>query len=180
MRGRNCRPPLPTGDQVLNVTVGWPSNVTLPADAVITVSLLDVSRDNLPLDERTLAQPGAQPVAFQLAYKAEEIQPPHRARLEARISYGGRLRLISNRQRNFVTTSNAAGTFALTVDPLGGTAPAAAVSGGAGIYVVNAGDTLASIVQHADVTLMDLVLANPGLDPEKIKAGQKLNLPVGK
>ncbi|MEI6861732.1 MAG: YbaY family lipoprotein, partial [Verrucomicrobiota bacterium] len=39
--------PLPTGNQVLNGTVGWPAGISLPADAAVTVLLLDDSNNNV-------------------------------------------------------------------------------------------------------------------------------------
>ena len=170
--------PLATGNQVLNVTVGWSDGVTLPADASVTVLLLDVARDDLPLTSQSVAPPGAAPVALQLDYKAEDIQPPHRTRLEARVSVGGKLRFDSNRQKNFVTSANAAMPFALVVEPFGGATPSGTTTPTTGeTYVVKAGDTGASIAQQLGTRLVNLALVNPGVDWTKLKIGQKLNLP---
>ena len=167
--------PLPTGNQVLSVTVGWPTGVTLPADASITVLLLDSALNDVALNTQTIAQPGAQPVAFQLAYKAEDLRPPHHVRVEARASAGGRPILRSNRQKNFVTPDSAAQTFAVMLEPLAGGAGVGAV---AGSYAVKAGDTGASIAQQTGVPITELAAANPGVDWSKLKVGQKLKLPV--
>jgi uncharacterized lipoprotein YbaY len=170
--------PQPTGNQVLHVTVGWPAGITLPADAAVAVLLLDDSNSNTLATQR-LEHPGSSPVAFQLAYKADDLQPPHRVRLEARISIGGQLRYTSGRQRYFVTTANAADSFALTVAPLSSYGASGVVTpAGTGNYLIKAGDTLASIAQLAGVSLMELVLANPGLDAAQLKVGQKINLPT--
>jgi nucleoid-associated protein YgaU len=59
------------------------------------------------------------------------------------------------------------------------TAPAA---GNGRVHVVAAGDTLAEISKKYFGTTTrwkDIVKANPGVDPEALKVGQKLNLPEG-
>jgi uncharacterized lipoprotein YbaY len=117
--------PRPMGDQVLRGTVSYPAGVELPADAVLTVRLLDASRNDLPISSQTIARPGASPVAFQIDYKAEDIRPPRRAWVEARVSFGGRLRLRSNalNATGLVTPENASRPVALAVNPIAGAAP---------------------------------------------------------
>ena len=46
-------------------------------------------------------------------------------------------------------------------------------------YVVVHGDTLAKIAKKNGVTLSALKVANPGVEPTKLKIGQKLALPAG-
>lgn len=46
-------------------------------------------------------------------------------------------------------------------------------------YVVVHGDTLAKIAKKNSVTLTALKEANPGVEPTKLKVGQKLNIPAG-
>ncbi len=119
--------PMATGNQVLKVSVAWPAGVTLPDDATVTVTLLDLSRNSLPMDQRTLAHPGASPVTLELFYRAEDIQPPHRARVEARVAWGGRLRMSSKSltatSAGLVTPENAARPVALTVSSLADAGP---------------------------------------------------------
>ena len=70
----------------------------LPADAVVTVRLLDVSWPDEPpkvLAEQSLAQPGNPPVAFTLRYRPSEAERGHRFVLDARIEFSGRLRYYS-------------------------------------------------------------------------------------
>ena len=115
--------PRDVGAQVLTGTVVLPPDLTLPADAIIIVRLLDTSRNDLPVTEQTIARPAAgQSLAFQLDYQAADIQPPHHARLEARVSYGGQLRLMSGRT-SLVTPANAGQPFRVPLGPLGGAAP---------------------------------------------------------
>lgn len=62
-------------------------------------------------------------------------------------------------------------------------APAPAARSGAkagGTYVVQKGDTLFAIsrkVYGNNSKVKDIIAANPGIDPNNIKVGQKLNLP---
>jgi LysM repeat protein len=46
-------------------------------------------------------------------------------------------------------------------------------------YTVARGDTLGKIARKNHVTLSALKAANPGVDPAKLKAGQKITLPAG-
>ena len=90
--------PQPTGEHVLKGTVNFRAPDPLPAGAVATVRLLDVTRTDAPpevLAEQTVTNVTTAPVAFELTYKAEDIQPPKRARLDARIAVGGKLRFYS-------------------------------------------------------------------------------------
>lgn len=47
-----------------------------------------------------------------------------------------------------------------------------------GEYVVKAGDTPRKIAAANGVAVSDLLKANPGLDPAKLKVGQKIKLPA--
>ena len=90
--------PSPVGDRTLNGTVNYRSAVALAPGAVVTVRLLDVSPGAAPglvLDEQTITITGNPPVPFQLTYKAEDIQPPKRARVEARLAVDGKLRFYT-------------------------------------------------------------------------------------
>lgn len=67
-------------------------------------------------------------------------------------------------------------------------AAAAATKGGAhepavagpGEYVIKGGDSLAKIARAQGVSLADLQSVNPGVDPNKLKIGQKIKLPLKK
>ncbi len=90
--------PSPVGERTLNGTVNFRSTGVLAAGAVATVRLLDISPGAAPglvLDEQTIAITGNPPVPFQLTYKAEDIQPPKRARVEARLAIDGKLRFYT-------------------------------------------------------------------------------------
>ena len=110
--------PEPVGDRTLNGTVNFGSAVALAPGASVTVRLLDVSPGAAPglaLDEQTIALTGNPPVPFQLSYKAEDIQPPRRARVEARLAVNGKLRFYTNTAYP-VTPGNADSPFELWLD----------------------------------------------------------------
>ena len=90
--------PEPVGNRTLNGMVNYHSAVALAPGATVTVRLLDISPGAAPglvLDEQTIAITGNPPVPFQLTYKAEDIQPPKRARVEARLAVDGKLRFYT-------------------------------------------------------------------------------------
>ena len=110
--------PSPVGDRTLNGTVNYRSAVALAPGAVVTVRLLDVSPDAAPgqvLDEQTISLTGNPPAPFQLTYKAEDIQPPKRARVEARLAVDGKLRFYTITAYP-VTPGNADSPFELWLD----------------------------------------------------------------
>ena len=47
-------------------------------------------------------------------------------------------------------------------------------------YTIRAGDTLSQIAQQRGIKLKDLLTANSGVDPKKLRVGQKLKIPDGK
>ena len=57
-----------------------------------------------------------------------------------------------------------------------GSAPGTVSSDGA--YTIKSGDSLAKIARANGVSLADLEAANPGVDPKRLKVGQKINLPT--
>lgn len=97
-------------DRVLRGTVTAPS--ALPAGAEIVVRLIDVSpagipRGDLPIADRptpvamervlaehrqTLATMKAEPVPFEVTFRADDTALRHGLNVDVRISYGGRLR----------------------------------------------------------------------------------------
>ena len=59
----------------------------------------------------------------------------------------------------------------------GGAAKDGAAAGPGGDYTVKSGDTPAKIARAHGVSIAALMAANPGLEPTKLKVGQKINLP---
>jgi len=48
------------------------------------------------------------------------------------------------------------------------------------LYVIQAGDTFYEIARRFNISLNDLLLANPGVDPRRLRVGQTIVLPVSK
>ena len=53
-------------------------------------------------------------------------------------------------------------------------------AGESGTYAIKSGDTFRTIAQQYGVGIQALVAANPGIDPRRLKIGQKIKLPAGK
>lgn len=56
--------------------------------------------------------------------------------------------------------------------------PAGSRPSGSSVYVVKKGDTFGKIAQNSKTTVKALKAANPGIDYNKIKVGQKINIPA--
>jgi len=97
--------------------------------------------------------------------------------------------LATQTQRAFDTVTAELGNLRTSVNKLE-TAPApkasSGVSGAAsataepGTYIVKSGDTGVKIAKAAGVSLPDLMAANPDVDWNRLKVGQKLRLPGGR
>ena len=111
----------PPGDpsRVLTGTVEFEAGTTLPEDAVLLVRVLDVPQteasethpamvqtlkrpvpppDAPPevLGEKSISNPGASPVAYRVEYTADDEQLRRGLNVEARISYGGKVRYLNS------------------------------------------------------------------------------------
>ena len=85
-------------DRVLNGMINYNLEAALPPDAVITVRVVDISNPDLPMNvlgETTIEHPGTPPVAFRVEYHATDAQLMHQVVVDARISFGGKLRFHS-------------------------------------------------------------------------------------
>jgi uncharacterized lipoprotein YbaY len=85
-------------DRVLTGTVNFEQEMALPADAVAVVRVIDASNPAVPvnvLGETTLKNPGRFPIPFRIEYRADDEALMHQVRVEARISFGGKLRYHS-------------------------------------------------------------------------------------
>jgi LysM repeat protein len=61
--------------------------------------------------------------------------------------------------------------------PAATTSPAEAPAPSGRVHVVERGELLATIARKYGKTVKDFERANPGLDPNRIRVGQKLNVP---
>src|SRR5208283_5004694 len=80
----------------------------LPADALVTVRVVG---------SQTIRSPGAAPIAFRVEYSAEDDVLRRGLNVEARVSYGGKVRYF-NVSKYVVTLSNAAEPLMITVNPV--------------------------------------------------------------
>jgi uncharacterized lipoprotein YbaY len=111
----------PEGDpsRVLVGEVDVGNDVTLPADTVVTVRVVDASVTGMPpqvLGAQTIGSPVGAPIPFRVEYRAEDEVLRRGLNIEVRISYGGKVRFF-NRNNYAVTLGNAADTHRVTVNP---------------------------------------------------------------
>jgi uncharacterized lipoprotein YbaY len=113
----------PEGDpgRVLVGTVDIGEPTALPADATVTVRVVDTSAAGMPpvvLGSQTITNPGVAPVAFRVVYRAEDEDLRLGLNVEARISYGGKVRYY-NVYKYAVNLGNAADEHRVSVTPAG-------------------------------------------------------------
>lgn len=112
-----------TQDNVVSGTVTYRQRVALPPTAVLTVSLLDVSRadaPSTPIAQQRIETSGKQvPFAFDMAYDRTKIQERNRYAVRAEIRDGDRL-LFTTETNYPVITQNNPRTVEITVVPVGG------------------------------------------------------------
>jgi uncharacterized lipoprotein YbaY len=89
-------------NHTLTGTVHYGDPELLPSDAVLIVRLVDNSNPGLPqvIGSQTINNPGPNPVHYRIDYTASDEQLMHGYNIEARISYGGKLRLYNANQFN--------------------------------------------------------------------------------
>jgi len=113
----------PEGDpaRVLTGSVDLGAAAALPPDAVVTVRVVEPQRGGAPLrvlGSQTISRPGASPVAFRVEYLAEDELLRHGLSVEARVSWGGRVRYY-NMNGYAVTLGNAADPHRVVVNAVG-------------------------------------------------------------
>jgi uncharacterized lipoprotein YbaY len=113
----------PEGDpaRVLTGTVDIGEETALPADATVTVRVVDPSDPTMPpvvLGSQTINNPGVAPVAFRVEYRAMDDLLRQGLNVEARVAYGGKVRYY-NLNKYAVTLGNAADEHRIAVVPTG-------------------------------------------------------------
>jgi putative lipoprotein len=113
----------PEGDpsRVLTGQVDIGENLALPPDAVVTVRVVDPSIAGMPplvLGSQTITNPGTAPVSFRVEYRADDDLMRRGLNVEARVSYGGKVRYY-NQNSYAVSLGNAADTHRINVNPVG-------------------------------------------------------------
>ena len=118
---------------VITGTLTYLQRIALPPDAMVTVSLQDISLADArakTLAEQKFPTAGKQvPIAFSLPFNPANIDPARTYTLRATISSGGRLLFASN-MSNRVLTRGAGTKLDMTLQQIaGGAGPAASASG---------------------------------------------------
>jgi uncharacterized lipoprotein YbaY len=132
----------PDGDpnRVITGTVNFRADIVLPSDAVVVVRVLDTAgveqmrtaaAKDLPimnqpkpefvpevLGEQTITAPVAGPVPFRIEYRADDNLVRHGLNVDARISYGGKVR-FRTANAHVITPSNANNSHEVWVEPAG-------------------------------------------------------------
>jgi Uncharacterized protein conserved in bacteria len=115
--------PITTQDNVVSGTVTYRQRSALPATAVLTVSLLDVSRADAPstaIAQQRIETAGKQvPFSFDMAYERTKIQERNRYAVRAEIRDGERL-LFTTDTNYPVITQGSPKTVEIVVVPVGG------------------------------------------------------------
>jgi uncharacterized lipoprotein YbaY len=104
-------------------TVTYRLRVALPPQAVVRVSLSDVSRADAPaalLARSTIATQGRQvPIPFALSYDPERIGPRAEYAVDARIEAEGRVLFATTRRYAVITRGHPVSGLEIVVDPPG-------------------------------------------------------------
>lgn len=100
-----------------NVT--YRPRIALPPNALVKVSLQDVSRADaaaIVLDEQTISPNGKQvPIPFTLKYAPSQVQPNHSYAVSARILVDGKLQWISTTRNSVITRGNPTSNITVVV-----------------------------------------------------------------
>lgn len=111
----------PAEQATLEGTVWYRQRSALPEDAVVEVSLLDVSRADAPavvLAQTQIVPTTQVPIAFTLHYDAGQIQPGHSYALQAKILLGDTLLFISTEHYGVLTRDAPSSGVQVRVDPV--------------------------------------------------------------
>ena len=112
-----------TQDNVVSGTVTYRQRIALPATAVLTVRLVDVSRADAPsttIAEQRIETAGKQvPFSFDMAYDRTKIEERNRYAVQAEIRDNGRLTFITDTSYPVITQGSPK-TVEITLVPVGG------------------------------------------------------------
>ncbi|WP_081454187.1 YbaY family lipoprotein [Vibrio furnissii] len=97
----------PAAMQTVSGTMAYRERIALPDNAVVTVTLQDVSLMDAPakvIATQTFETKGKQvPFAFELAYDSAQIDARHTYSVSARIELNGKLRFITDTHYGVIT-----------------------------------------------------------------------------
>lgn len=111
-------------------TVTYRQRIALPADAVLSVQLVNVSRQDAPttvLAEQVGPASGtvSQPYAFTLGYDPQQIVASNTYAVQARITVGGQVRFVSTQTHLVITQGRPTANLTVIVEPTDGGASSA-------------------------------------------------------
>ena len=93
--------------QVISGTVSYRERMALPENALVTVTLEDISLADAPstvIATQEFTTDGKQvPFAFELSYDDNKIQPNHRYNMHATIHVDGKLRFTTDTIKSVIT-----------------------------------------------------------------------------
>ncbi|MDH5918471.1 YbaY family lipoprotein [Vibrio splendidus] len=93
--------------QVISGTVSYRERIALPENAVVTVTLEDISRADAPstvIATQEFTTDGKQvPFAFELSYDNNKIKANHRYNMRATIHVDGKLRFTTDTIKSVIT-----------------------------------------------------------------------------
>jgi uncharacterized lipoprotein YbaY len=107
-------------DRIVTGTVTFTEPATLPADAQVTIRVLDTSQTNglsKIIADRTIKGGGPSPIAFKIEFRAEEALVRRGLNLEARIEYGGKVQLF-NANSFAITSANLSSPHEVAVEKI--------------------------------------------------------------
>lgn len=112
-----------TQDNVVSGTVTYRQRSALPPTAVLTVKIVDVSRQDASatvVAEQRIETAGKQvPIPFDMAYDRSKVQDRNRYAVQAEIRDGGRLLFITDTSYPVITQGNSR-SVEVTLVPVGG------------------------------------------------------------
>lgn len=117
-----------SGEAVVSGTVSYRERIALPADAVVDVALLDVSRMDVAatvLSEKTIEPTRQVPIPFELAYDAGAIDPRMSYAVRATIRRGETHLFVTDRHYPVLTRGNGDHVELVLVRSGGGSTPVA-------------------------------------------------------
>jgi len=119
--------PVAEATDMIRGTATYRERVAMPPDAVLEVTLEDVSRMDAPADvlgRVEISNPGNPPYTFEIPYDVDAIDERHSYSVRARITSGGQL-LFTTDTVAPVLTRGAGSEVDLLLKRVGGTSPAA-------------------------------------------------------
>ena len=180
-----CAPPVlraqdAATEERLNKLSGRIEDLTAGQE-VLKKQLADLSREIEALREQASKPTASYARPEDLNSLADKVKEVDRKRLDDAEKTQGELLKLRKLLEEPISSSKKTGGAKAPKDTPAAAAPATSDKGFE--YVIKSGDTLDAIVQayrekNIKVTVSQIVAANPGLKPERLKVGQKVFIPA--